>query len=145
MTGKCNIKPLLVEIRLRRNTLHPSYSIAPISPKEKCAKRSALLLRGHIYVVSPTGGCALIDSCLCWGGFTLAPARKELTKAYEALQKKTINVAIDFFRQGIAGRPTRALHKDLAYTYLKTGENAAAGWSVAAALKFDRRRDKPQL
>lgn len=66
------------------------------------------------------------------------PGQKELTQAYEALQKKDYDSAIEFFRQGIAVQPGNAgVHKDLAYTLLKAGENAAARDEFSAALKLN--------
>jgi tetratricopeptide (TPR) repeat protein len=74
------------------------------------------------------------------------PGQAELTKAYDALQKRDYDLAIDFFHQGIALQPANAgLHKDLAYTLLKTGENAAARDEFAAALKLNPQDDNAAL
>jgi len=54
----------------------------------------------------------------------LAPAQS-LDRAYEALKAKDYDTAIHGFLKGIEAEPTRAaLRVDLAYTYLKVGENA---------------------
>ena len=64
--------------------------------------------------------------------------QKELTQAYAALQKKDYDSAIEFFKQGLALQPANAgAHKDLAYTYLKAGENPDARDEFAAALKLN--------
>ena len=69
---------------------------------------------------------------------TAPPGQNQLTRAYEALQKKDYDSAIDFFRQGLKLQPANAgVHKDLAYTLLKAGENAAARDEFAAALQLN--------
>jgi tetratricopeptide (TPR) repeat protein len=74
------------------------------------------------------------------------PGQKELTKAYEALQKKDYDTAIESFQKGIALQPANAgIHKDLAYTLLKTGENAAARDEFAAALKLNPQDESAAL
>ncbi len=74
------------------------------------------------------------------------PGQKELTKAYEALQKKDYDAAIDFFRQCVVLQPANVgIHKDLAYTLLKAGENAAARDEFAAALKLNPQDESAAL
>jgi len=69
---------------------------------------------------------------------TTTPGQKELTQAYDALQKKDYDLAIECFRQGLQLQPANAsVHKDLAYTLLKAGENAAARDEFAAALRLN--------
>ncbi len=66
------------------------------------------------------------------------PGQKELTKAYEALQKKDYDLAIEFFEKGIVLQPANVgIHMDLAYTFLKTGDNPAARDEFAAALNLN--------
>jgi tetratricopeptide (TPR) repeat protein len=78
----------------------------------------------------------LIPAALLMG--QAPPGQVELTKAYDALQERDYDVAIEFFHKGILLRPVNpGLHKDLAYTLLKTGENAAARDEFAAALKLN--------
>jgi tetratricopeptide (TPR) repeat protein len=61
-----------------------------------------------------------------------------LDKAYEALRTKDYDHAIAAFEQALAQAPTRAaLHKDLAYTLLKTGETEAARDHFAEAMRLD--------
>ncbi len=76
----------------------------------------------------------------------MPPGQQDLTQAYDALQKKDYDVAIDAFRRGIAAQPANAaIHKDLAYTLLKTGENAAARDEFAAALKLNPQDENAAL
>jgi tetratricopeptide (TPR) repeat protein len=66
------------------------------------------------------------------------PGQVEITNAYAALQKRDYDSAIELFRKGLAAQPLNTgAHKDLAYTYLKTGENAEARDEFAAALKLN--------
>ncbi len=52
------------------------------------------------------------------------PAYAPLQAAYDALRAKDYDRAIASFRQAIAIAPGRAaIHKDLAYTLVKIGEN----------------------
>jgi tetratricopeptide (TPR) repeat protein len=70
----------------------------------------------------------------------LVSGQDQLKKAYDALQEKDYDAAIEYFRKGIALQPANAgIHMDLAYTLLKAGENAAARDEFAAALRL-----KPQ-
>jgi tetratricopeptide (TPR) repeat protein len=57
----------------------------------------------------------------------LARSDDELSKAYQALAVSHYDDAIVLFRSGLEKQPGNAeAHKDLAYTLLKTGENAEA-------------------
>lgn len=68
----------------------------------------------------------------------LDPAYESLSKAYQSLQSKDYDQAIAHFRKAIAVAPTRPdIHKDLAYTYLKTGEREAARDHFGAAMRLD--------
>jgi tetratricopeptide (TPR) repeat protein len=74
------------------------------------------------------------------------PGQVELTKAYAALHKKDYDLAVEFFRQGIALEPANAgIHKDLAYTLLKTGDDPAARDEFAAALKLNPQDESAAL
>src|SRR3984885_7084486 len=66
------------------------------------------------------------------------PAYKPLENAYQALRDKTYDPAIAGFEQAIALAPDRAsIHKDLAYTLLKVGENEAARDQFGEAMQLD--------
>ena len=55
------------------------------------------------------------------------PAYPALARAYEALKTRDYDTAISSFLKGIEAAPGRAsIRKDLAYTYLKVGENILA-------------------
>jgi Tfp pilus assembly protein PilF len=66
------------------------------------------------------------------------PAYEPLASAYAALRGKQYEEAISFFLKGIAAAPERAsIRKDLAYTYLKIGENEAARDQFREAVRLD--------
>ena len=66
------------------------------------------------------------------------PAYEPLRAAYESLQTKEYDRAIESFQQAIKAAPARtAIHKDLAYTYLKVGANEAARDQFAEAMRLD--------
>ena len=66
------------------------------------------------------------------------PAYASLQKAYDALRVTHYDEAISYFQQAIALAPNRAaIHKDLAYTLLKIGENEAARDQFAEAMRID--------
>ena len=71
---------------------------------------------------------------LAWGLFaqTPDPAYEPLAKAYEALRELQYDAAIPLFLKAIEAAPSRAsIRKDLAYAYLKIGENEPRGSSFA--------------
>ncbi len=69
-----------------------------------------------------------------------------LNQGYKALASKDYDAAIAAFRQGLAQQPNNVkAHKDLAYTLLKTGDNAEARDEFAQALKLDSRDDTAAL
>jgi Tfp pilus assembly protein PilF len=73
-------------------------------------------------------------------GQTPDPAYAELEQAYQALKVKSYGRAIAGFERAIALVPSRAaIHKDLAYTFVKVGENEAAREEFAAAMRLDAR------
>jgi Flp pilus assembly protein TadD len=62
----------------------------------------------------------------------------ELTKAYQALAQKDYDSAIALFRKALTQQAGNAgVHKDLAYTLLKAGENADARDEFESALKLN--------
>lgn len=62
----------------------------------------------------------------------------ELNAAYRALAQKDYDAAIGQFRAGLEKQPDNAkAHKDLAYTLLKTGENAEARDEFKTALTLN--------
>src|SRR5689334_17252016 len=66
------------------------------------------------------------------------PSYEPRAKAYEALKAKKYDEAIDLFQRSIQFAPSRAaVRKDLAYTYLKTGQPEAARDQFAEAMKLD--------
>ncbi|HLH18557.1 MAG TPA: tetratricopeptide repeat protein [Bryobacteraceae bacterium] len=66
------------------------------------------------------------------------PAYAPLARAYELLRSKSYDAAVAAFQQAIAAAPARAdIRKDLAYTYLKTGENSLALEQFREAMRLD--------
>ncbi len=66
------------------------------------------------------------------------PAYEPLDKAYAALRAHSYDEAIALFRQAIDLAPKRAaVHKDLAYTYIKVGETLAARDQFRSAMEID--------
>jgi len=66
------------------------------------------------------------------------PAYPPLTRAYEALKTRDYDTAISSFLKGIEAAPQRAsIRKDLAYTYLKVGENILARDQFREAMTID--------
>lgn len=71
-------------------------------------------------------------------GQNLDPAYAQLDRAYEELRAKDYDAAIADFEVVLATAPERAsVHKDLAYTLLKTGENIRAREHFAEAMRLD--------
>jgi Tfp pilus assembly protein PilF len=65
------------------------------------------------------------------------PAYEPLARAYEALSAKDYQAAIDGFRKAILAAPERAsIRKDLAYLYLKIGENDLARAQFREAMRL---------
>lgn len=80
----------------------------------------------------------IVFLCACVAGQPADPAYAPLAQAYQALKLQDYAKAVDAFEQAIALAPDRpAIHKDLAYTLLKIGENESARDHFAAALKLD--------
>lgn len=71
------------------------------------------------------------------GALCLLHAQAPLDRAYHLLRGGDYETAITLFQQELAKDPSRvAVHKDLAYTYLKIGDSEAARDEFAAALRF---------
>src|ERR1700691_4812605 len=83
----------------------------------------------------------LLASGLASGLATAQPpdsAYEPLNKAYEALRARSYDDAIALFLKAIEAAPARsAIRKDLAYTYLKIGENVAARDQFREAMTID--------
>jgi tetratricopeptide (TPR) repeat protein len=78
--------------------------------------------------------------CISFVFFAAAYAQTPdpLAHAYEALRVHDYDVAVTFFRKAIEAAPDRtAIRKDLAYTYLKIGENEMALHSLQEAMLRD--------
>ncbi|MGA2136123.1 MAG: tetratricopeptide repeat protein [Bryobacteraceae bacterium] len=66
------------------------------------------------------------------------PAYEPLNQAYAALRAHNYEAAVSLFWKAIAAAPERpAIRKDLAYTYLKIGENIAARDQFREAMRLD--------
>jgi tetratricopeptide (TPR) repeat protein len=66
------------------------------------------------------------------------PAYAPLTRAYEELRTRNYDPAVAAFLQAIAVSPARPdIRKDLAYTYLKIGENLLARDQFQEAMRLD--------
>ncbi len=81
-----------------------------------------------------------LAACACALAFAQLPdpAYAPLARAYELLRSKSYDAAIGAFQQAIAAAPARAdIRKDLAYTYLKTGENSLALEQFREAMRLD--------
>lgn len=79
-------------------------------------------------------------------GQTSDESQRLLSQAYAALEKKDYDAAITCFRKGLDKTPgNAAAHKDLAYTYLKAGENAEARDEFESALKLNARDETAAL
>jgi Tfp pilus assembly protein PilF len=80
----------------------------------------------------------LLLACGLAGAQTPDPAYEPLNKAYEALRGRRYDDAVALFLKAIEAAPARsAVRKDLAYTYLKIGENEAARNQFREAMLLD--------
>jgi tetratricopeptide (TPR) repeat protein len=78
--------------------------------------------------------------------FAQRPGDAELNHAYSALAKKDYDTAIAAFRAGLAKQPGNAgAHKDLAYTLLKSGDNAEARDEFERALQVNPKDETAAL
>jgi tetratricopeptide (TPR) repeat protein len=72
------------------------------------------------------------------GAAAQQPGDVEFGQAYKALASKDYDTAIDLFRSGLSKQPQNAgIRKDLAYTLLKTGENAEGRDQFAEAMRLN--------
>ena len=80
----------------------------------------------------------LVLACSLAAAQTPDPAYEPLTKAYAALRARSYDDAIANFQKAVAAAPQRTdVRKDLAYTYLKVGENEAAREQFREAMRRD--------
>jgi Tfp pilus assembly protein PilF len=80
----------------------------------------------------------LLLGCTLAGAQAPDAAYEPLNKAYEAQRLRDYDNAIRLFQKAIEAAPSRAaIHKDLAYTYLKVGENMAARAQFREAMLLD--------
>ncbi len=88
----------------------------------------------------------LIAVSIAAPGFAQQPGDTELNQAYRALAKKDYDTAIGNFRAGLAKQPNNAgAHKDLAYTLVKTGDNAEARDEFERALQVNSKDETAAL
>ncbi|HVO98004.1 MAG TPA: tetratricopeptide repeat protein [Bryobacteraceae bacterium] len=91
-------------------------------------------------------GILLLIFAVAGSAQTPDPAYSPLEKAYEALRSKDYDRAIAAFQQAVTIAPDRpGMRKDLAYTYLKIGENEGARDQFAEAMRLDPRDDHVAL
>jgi len=80
----------------------------------------------------------LLLACGWAGAQVTDPAYDPLNKAYESLRNRSYDDAVSFFLKAIDAAPGRSnIHKDLAYTYLKIGENVLARDQFREAVRLD--------
>ncbi len=80
----------------------------------------------------------LLAVCALAVGQTQDAAFQPLTRAYEALRTRDYDTAVQLFSEAAQAAPARAsIRTDLAYTYLKIGENELARDQFHEALRLD--------
>ena len=80
----------------------------------------------------------LLAACAILHAQVPDPAYEPLSRAFETLRARDYDTAISFFLKGIEAAPTRpSIRKDLAYTYLKVGENDLARAQFHEAMRLD--------
>jgi tetratricopeptide (TPR) repeat protein len=92
----------------------------------------------------------LFNCCLCIAlsaaAFAQTSGDADLNQGYGALAAKDYDSAIAAFRKGLLHQPGNAkAHKDLAYTLLKTGDNAEARDEFEQALRLDPKDETAAL
>ncbi len=66
------------------------------------------------------------------------PAYNTLAKAFDSLRAHDYDTAISFFEKAAALAPVRAdIHKNLAYTLLKTGDSETAREQFGEAIRLE--------
>ncbi len=74
------------------------------------------------------------------------PADEDLSQAYKLLSSRDYDRAIALFRQALNRNPLNAAaHKDLAYSLLRVGENAAARDEFQRAVQLNNSDDTPAI
>jgi tetratricopeptide (TPR) repeat protein len=82
--------------------------------------------------------CIFLLVCGLAGAQTPDAAYEPLNNAYQAVRSKLYDEAVEFFLKAIDAAPERAaIRKDLAYTYLKIGENVAAREQFREAMRLE--------
>ena len=89
-------------------------------------------------------------ACLLTAGATSTYAQRvgdmELTEAYKVLARKDYDRAIELFHKGLKLQPNNApVHKDLAYTLLKTGDSEDARDEFASAIHLNESDENAKL
>jgi Flp pilus assembly protein TadD len=80
----------------------------------------------------------LVVACALAAAQTADPTYEPLARAYEALRTRDYDAAVAGFTRAIELAPQRAsVRKDLAYTYLRIGENELARQQFQAAMNMD--------
>ena len=92
----------------------------------------------------------LLIGLFCWSAGALPrvaePGTDPGDAAYAALRAGSLDRAVELFRLAVNARPdVPHLHKDLAYTLLKTGEREEARDQFAEALRLDARDEQSAL
>src|SRR5258706_2220043 len=112
-------------IQWPKERLHFSGNFPPREALPKCSMRLSILLVASVLARAQNQASD--------------PALIPLNQAYEALRALRYDDAISLFLRGIEAAPSRAsVHKDLAYTYLKVGENEAAREQFGEAMRLDQ-------
>ena len=92
---------------------------------------------GH-YIQGSVRFAILTAACALAAAQTPDPAYEPLARAYVALQARDYDAAVAGFTRAIELAPQRAsIRKDLAYTFLKIGENDLARDQFHAAMTID--------
>ena len=80
----------------------------------------------------------LLAACVLLSAQAPDPAYEPLSRAFDSLRARDYDAAIPLFLQAIDAAPARSsIRKDLAYTYLKIGENDRARAQFAEAMRLD--------
>lgn len=92
----------------------------------------------------------LLIGLICWSAGAVPRAAEPGTDpgdaAYAALRAGNLDRTVELFRLAVKARPdVPHLHKDLAYTLLKTGEREEARDQFAQALRLDARDEQSAL
>jgi Tfp pilus assembly protein PilF len=88
----------------------------------------------------------LVTGLCAWPTGLLLKGEDPGDAAYAALRAGNLDRAVEMFRLAVAARPDAPhLHKDLAYTLLKTGEREEARDQFAEALRIDAKDEQSSL